>query len=126
MVGRNVTVSGPLFDGRAAKAVRDFCNEFPYKFAGDGVDQLQERFALVFENRTGAYESQVRHRRLSSRTSAITSDSPYGPWLEGKGSRNKISSFKGYHSFGWVRLRMEQTIEPAGNLYFQRYLRRMN
>lgn len=127
MPGPNVTVSGPLFDGRAAKAVRDFCNEFPKKFAEDSVDQLQARFARVFQSHpTGRYESQVRARRLNSRTAAITSDSPYGPWLEGASPRNLISSFKGYHSFGWIRFRMERTIEPVANVKFRPYLRRMN
>ena len=74
-----VTTRGPLFDGRAAAAVRDFCNKFPQDFAEDSVDDLHRRFERVFKNPTGAYQSQVRARRLRPGTSAITSDSPYGP-----------------------------------------------
>jgi hypothetical protein len=125
VIGFNVTTSGPLFDGRAARAVRDFCNEFPQRFAEDSVKDLHGRFQRVFKHPTGAYQSQVRAKRLRPGTSAITSDSPYGPWLEGAGSRNQKSQFKGYNSFGWIRFKMERTIEPVANAKFHPYLRRM-
>lgn len=122
----DVDTSGPLFDGRAALAVRDFCNDFPDRFAKDSARDLRSRTWRVFDHPTGRYAGQIGTRRLRPGTTAITSDSPYGPWLEGKGSRNPKSTFKGYHSFGWLRFKMEQEIEPVANLRFRRYARRMN
>lgn len=124
MVARNVTLHGPLFDGRAAMAVRDFCNDFPEKFAEDGANRV--RSMVPWGPEPIHYVDQVGTKRLGPHTVAIVSDSPYGPWLEGKGSRNMVSTFKGYHMFGKTRFWMERTIEPVANVQFKRYLHRMN
>ncbi len=127
MDGKRVTTSGPLFDGRAERALRDFIREFAEGYAEDVNQELHNQFDKVFKHPTGKYESQVRSRRLGVGRSGITSDLPYGAWLEGASQRNRTSSFKGYRSFGIVADRMERRAGAVANAEFRaRYLRRMN
>jgi len=127
MLGKHVTTSGPLFDGRAERAVQDFIRDFAEGYADDVNRELQNRFQRNFKNSTGRYESQVRTRRLGRGISGVTSNSPYGAWLEGASRRNRKSSFKGYRSFGLTAAKMERRAEAVANAEFRaRYLRRLN
>lgn len=48
----------------------------------------------------GLYESDIHTDRQSPSVNLVH-DTPvvYGPWLEGVGSRNAVTRFKGYHTF---------------------------
>jgi hypothetical protein len=122
-----VKTSGPLFDGRAERALNDFIREFAEGYAAAINQELQRQFRSNFKNSTGRYESQVRTRRLGVGKSGVTSNSPYGAWLEGASRRNRISTFKGYRTFGITSRKMERRAGPVANAAFRaRYLRRMN
>ena len=125
---QHVKTSGPLFDGRAQRALNDFIREFAENYADDVNDELQSRFDRVFKNPTGRYAAHVRAGRIGKGRSAVTGgDLPYGPWLEGGSRRNRKSSFKGYHSFRLVARKMRRRAKIVANAEFRRrYLRRMN
>jgi len=123
---KHVTTSGPMFDGRAERALNDFIREFAEGYAEDVNQELQNRFRQNFKTSTGRYESQVRTRRLGKGVSGVTSSSPYGAWLEGASRRNAKSSFKGYRTFGETTAKMERRAGAVANAEFRaRYLRRM-
>jgi hypothetical protein len=128
MIGKHVKVSGPLFDGRAAKAVHDFCVEFAEGYADDVNAELQRQFSRVFKNPTGRYEARVRARRVGTGVSEVKGNvTPYGAWLEGTSPRNQKSSFKGYGSFKVVAPKMDRRAKAVANAEFRaRYLRRIN
>lgn len=99
----DVDVSGPVFDGRAATAAAEACDE-----AREDVAEFAEAYVLsemgkVFRQPTGYYESQVETERVSADTSRVHDNGVvYGPWLEGVGSRNfPVTRFKGYQH--WQR-----------------------
>lgn len=91
------SVSGPAFDGRDAAAVDAACREIERKTATFGAAMIRARMDRTFKTQTPYYRLQ----------NVATQDGPsgwkihdqgviYGPWLEGVGSRNRTTRFKGY------------------------------
>lgn len=128
MDGKHVTFHGPLFDGRAGRAVDDFVREFAEGYGDKVADELQDRFQQVFRHPTGNYARRIRARRTGTGESEVNAGVvPYARWLEGTSIRNTRSRFKGYRSVRVVAGRMQRRAGPAANLEFRaRYLRRMN
>lgn len=98
-----ISFDGPLFDGRAARAMQaasDDAREDVAEFAETHVLTLM---GLAFRHPTGYYESRVTTTRVSGDTSLVHDQGVvYGPWLEGVGSRNSpVTRFPGY--WHWKR-----------------------
>jgi hypothetical protein len=94
-----ITFRGPLFDGRAERAIEDACDE-----ARDDIASYAEERVLMltsgrFKTRTPYYETRVTTTRVSSEVSMVHDQGVvYGPWLEGVGTRNRPRpGFPGYH-----------------------------
>jgi len=94
-----ITFNGPLFDGRAERAIDRACND-----ALDDVSAFAEERVLMgtsvsFKTRTPYYETMVTTTRVSSDVSLVWDQGViYGAWLEGVGSRNApVTRFAGYH-----------------------------
>lgn len=129
MVGFRVRVTehGPIFDGRAQRAVREYVEELEEEGADWALDHIKGTFHASFKNPTGFYESHVRVRQESG-MAAVTDGGQiaYGPWLEGVGSRNDSTRFKGYWAFRKAAAALERRIEGIGyRLLNSRYIRRM-
>jgi hypothetical protein len=94
-----VRMTGPLFDGSAARTVDLICDDVEDQIGQTVFDAVRQRLRTVLVNPTGYYESRVQVNRQTD--SLVISDSGvvYGPWLEGTGSRNGRSRFKGYATF---------------------------
>lgn len=56
---------------------------------------VQENLHGVIRHPTGYYESQVHAENTTITDGGVI----YGPWLEGVGSRNRTTRFKGYFTF---------------------------
>lgn len=93
------TSTGPLFDGRAAKAVTEFLDEAAREVAQEGVNEVQARLGQVLQNPTGHYRSRVVTDQAQGDWGISDGDVIYGPWLEGVSSRNDTTRFKGYSVF---------------------------
>lgn len=122
-------VSGPLFDHRAAAAMDDFADEIEDEGAEWALDHIQGTFHRKFKNPTGFYESNVRiHSSGYGREvwDGGQAGPVYGPWLEGVGSRNNTTRFKGYHAFRNAAVALEQHIDDIGDRLFRlRYRNRL-
>ncbi|MFH9248234.1 hypothetical protein ACH4LK_22735 [Streptomyces lydicus] len=97
-MGVEITATGPLFDGRAERAIQDAASD-----ARDDVAEFAEEHVLTlmggyFRHPTGYYESHIMTSRVSADVSLVHDQGVvYGPWLEGVGSRNApVTRFKGY------------------------------
>jgi hypothetical protein len=117
------TETGPFFDGRAQAAVGAFAGESEELLAREGRDLVLVELASVLQNPTGYYESKVR-----ADDDRVTDDNVvYGPWLEGTGSRNDTTRFKGYATFRRVGQRLQadavRRVEP---LFKSKYLGRLS
>lgn len=111
-VNITVMVKGPLFDGRAKTVLHDYTKRVVEVVAKTGRNDLGVQFIKVFKDPTGFYESRVRAEPVSDFWLIHDSRVPYGPWLEGVGSRNyPVTRFKGYHSFQLVT---KQLVKKAG------------
>lgn len=123
-----VRESGPVFNGLAARAVRGFREDLEEEAAEWALQDIRRTFHRSFRQPTGFYESHVRITNVMG--DPVVNDGgqiKYGPWLEGVGSRNATTRFKGYHAFRLAASRLERRIGPMGRrLLARRWIRRMN
>ena len=119
-----VTQSGPLFDGRAALAAKQSVNAIAEEVGKTALDRVRTG-TVIFRHPTGAYRSRITLNARGNFAEVHDRNSVYGPWLEGTGSRNKTTRFKGYHFW---RKALQETDARAGTVAertLQPYLRRM-
>lgn len=127
MIDLEVTASGPIFDGRAVKAVDDFLTEAEEVVADEGVNRVRARLGNVLRNPTGAYQSRIT-TDLARQDRVVTDQrSVKGPWLEGTSSRNRTTRFKGYRTFRIVAQDLQgDAARIAEQRALPKFLRRMN
>ena len=109
-IGFKVEVGGPVFDGRMAKQVETATEKASKAVADEGMRLVKQRLGRSFKEPTGAYLSSVLVDR-SVEGFAVTGDAVYGPWLEGTGSRNDRSRFKGYAAFRRAKDELDKSSE---------------
>ncbi len=117
---------GPLFDGRARGALRDYRKAVEEALADDLLINIQTRLRLVLRNPTGYYQRRVRKTRATGHPRVTDSRVIYGPWLEGTGSRNVTTSFKGYSTFRLMAQRTQRNAVRIAERIAPRYVARMN
>jgi hypothetical protein len=92
---------GPIFDGRALHALIEYEHEMPEEVARGAKNDVLAQLGRVIRHPTPYYETRIRTDPVGEEWHVW--DGPdtfkYGPWLEGTGSRNATTRFKGYHSF---------------------------
>lgn len=139
----DVTLSGPLFDGQAGRIVARACEAIRARVAGEGERMTQGVLnASIRHPRTGRAERSVVTTEIS-RTfqmgkytmpvvvnrdeTVVTADlATYSAWLEGVGSRNETTRFKGYNSFRRSSQELDRMAQSMADETFQPYLRQLN
>lgn len=138
-----VKCSGPLFDGRAESAARRGNEAIRSHLADEGEKLAAAALAGSIRHhgsgkavrdvtdtdksrayQTGKYTMPVVADR--SETIVTTDLASYGPWLEGTGSRNLTTRFKGYHSFRLAGQALDRMAVPLADRAFEPYIREMN
>jgi hypothetical protein len=122
----DVNLSGPMFDGRAELAVSAFIDDAEREVAQAGHDMAQSQLRGVLRQPTGFYQSRVVVDRSAGDPRIHDSGVVYGPWLEGTGSRNRTTRFKGYRTFRIVRQRLQGRASQIAERVLPRYLGRMS
>lgn len=117
---------GPFFDFRARRAVKRALQESQHDIAGRGVDLVLLRLGTVLREPTGYYESEIQTERVGGEIAVTDGDVIYGPWLEGVGSRNRTTRFKGYFTFRLVHQQLEREAGGITERVFVKYTREMN
>lgn len=106
MIDAKVTARGPVFDGWAERANREYTGAAVQRVAREGKNDVLARLGQVIRHPTPYYETRIRTDRVTAERWLIN-DGPhtfiYGPWLEGTGSRNRTTRFKGYFTFRIIR-----------------------
>lgn len=100
--------SGPLFDGSADRIVAGMSNDIERSVGQTGEEMVRARLGEVLQNPTGYYESHIRSEPDGSDVQINDSGVVYGSWLEGTGSRNRSTRFKGYATFRRVAQELER------------------
>jgi hypothetical protein len=101
MSNSSVTVEfrGPLFDGRAEVIIDRASRDMEHHLASVGADYVRAELERVLRRETPYYRLQITTTEYPGRTVINDGGVVYGPWLEGTGSRNKTTRFKGYSTF---------------------------
>lgn len=123
-----VHATGPLFDGRAQVALRDYLNEIEEEVAEEGERLVHKYLHQFLQQPTGRYESKVKARPRGSYYEVTDGGKiVYGPWLAGTGSRNYPKTrFRGYRHWRLAYQDLEQSAGRIAQRIIPRYLRRMN
>jgi hypothetical protein len=108
-VGAEVNIRGSLFDGSLTRAVARACEESRSEVGDYGVDQVRQRFDRVLRHDAPAYRTgrrtpgtlraAVQAHYEGDRVTVGNGDVIYQWWIEGVGSRNRTTRFKGYFTF---------------------------
>lgn len=112
----DVKTSGPMFDGRAEEALHRGITDTRHRIANKGAILAASALnASIRHHGSGRAERSVTTTDKSKvyetgkyslpvvvglEETVVTTDlATYGPWLEGTGSRNLTTRFKGHHAF---------------------------
>lgn len=95
-----VRASGPLFDGSAEKIIKGWANHIAGKLGTEAERRVKANLDGSLRRPTGAYRARITlYGPVGGQARVHDRQGIYGPWLEGTGSRNKTTRFKGYASF---------------------------
>lgn len=97
-----VRLTGPMFNGQAQQAAAQMMAEAADEVARIGEADVQVKLRSVLRNPTGRYQGSIVVERQANDRVIYGDRLVYGPWLEGVGSRNKTTRFKGYATFRLV------------------------
>jgi hypothetical protein len=106
-VDTKIRTKGPIFQNPTAR-IEAFLLAAEERVAQEGKNLVLQRLEVVLKNPTGYYESQIQTERVGDSWEVNdTRRVLYGPWLEGTGSRNAATRFKGYRTFRTVRQELD-------------------
>lgn len=88
--------------------------------------EVHRELGRVLQHPTGYYESRVVADLTSHPPAVHDSGVVYGPWLEGIGSRNATTRFKGYHTFRRIAQRMNGQVVSVVGPIMSRAVSRLN
>ena len=104
-----VTLKGPLLTGQAPAIIRDTLKAATSDLVGEGERRVKLQLFPGHGLVTGHYRRSIHGEVLSSFNGVINdSNVVYGPWLEGVGSRNQQTRFKGYAMFRRATQQLEK------------------
>jgi len=122
-ISTRVSTQGALFDSRGPRIISEAADDLEEEGAEWALSHIRGTFHTSFQNPTGYYESHVVIHNTAYGLEVWDGGEGgpvYGPWLEGVGSRNQTTRFKGYHAFRKAATALERRIEGMG----ERLLRR--
>jgi hypothetical protein len=124
MAEQAVETSGPLFNGQADRAFKDYAIDAEQHIAEQAVGEIRRQLDRVLKNPTGRYRRSIRVEKKGSMHRVGDGDIVYGPWLEGVSSRNQRTRFKGYRTFRIVSQRIDRRAAEDAEKRLPTYLRR--
>lgn len=121
----DVEFRGPLFTENPEKVVADIADAIEVELGQIVVDQIKARLDSTLKHPTGYYRSRITASNAAD--SIVVSDSGviYGAWLEGVGSRNKTTRFKGYSTFRIVTQEIDTQAAKLAEPIVERELGRL-
>lgn len=122
-IGIKVTVNGPVDRGqwrsRARKAVAAGLEAAENELLKMARDDVTRTLNTVLRKQTPYYRLQIGIRSNRVDDNGVI----YGPWLEGVGSRNKTTRFKGYFTFRKVTSRIRSKKDYVTDRILRKHLR---
>lgn len=116
MITATVKKTGPLFDGRADAAVDRFVRDSTKVLTLAGTQMVKLRFKSRIQVNTGRFLGRITGEVSGAIGKIYTKFILYGYWLEGVGSQNATTRFKGYwgyrETFIELDARSEEILAP--------------
>jgi hypothetical protein len=112
--------------GGARRLMRHFDDETEQAGADWALDHIKRIYHEDFRHPTGYYESRVFTSNMGAGVEIEDGGEAgprYGPWLEGVGSRNATTRFKGYHAFRRVQGMLEERYDRIADNILRRWTR---
>ncbi len=146
-MSEDVTTSGPLFDGRAQAALDRGIEEVRKRVAAEGQRLTVAAFSSAIRRDSGRFLSEISTTRGGKAVSTASGrnvytmvldgdpatddlvypdNAAYGPWLDGTGSRNETTRFKGYHGFRLAAQALDRAAGPIAAETLVPYVAEMN
>lgn len=117
---------GPLFDARAEKEVADAENDAMKAVATIGASMVRSRMAAVFRKETPFYRfANVAAKDPPGWKIWDQDKVVYNWWLEGIGSRNKTTRFKGYFTYRRITQELRGRAQTIADGVVRRYVERL-
>lgn len=120
-----VTASGPLFDGRAEKAINEAETDWAKNLATIGASMVRTNLNAVLRKQTPYYRTRVEAQPDMPGWKITDNGVIYGHWLEGTGSRNRTTRFKGYFTFRRTVQQINARAVSVGQQVVARYMGRI-
>lgn len=126
-----IVLTGPVFDGQAEVAARDFIRTLTAEIGEIGRDWIKldtVRMDKSGRGGTGAAAGGVKLAGAGGQfvvSGGIRKGEYAWPWLEGTSRRNQTTGFKGYHSFRRTTLRMRKQVTPFAQAELAAFIGRM-
>lgn len=93
-----VNLSGPIFDARGTAAVDAMVEDIVRDVTQQAYAEWMTNLNGSIRHPTPYYETQITQDVHGNEGRVHDRGIVYGPWLEGTGSRNRTTRFKGYAS----------------------------
>lgn len=120
-----VTATGPIFNGQADRLATLACAEIEKNLAQQAATMVLSNLGSVLQHPTGYYESQIDAEPGGGGWEVNDGGVIYGPWLEGVGSRNRTTRFKGYATFRRTYQEFERIAGDRAQLVAAPYIQQM-
>ena len=130
-VNTSVERYGPVFDGRAEIAVKEFEASVTREAAAIGRDWI--RIAAAGMDRSGRGGTGMAAAGVGlypvpggwQILGAEITGTVWWPWLEGISRRNASSKFKGYHTFRTTKYKLSRAVPAIAELKMAEFLPQM-
>lgn len=123
MADVDVDTSGPVFSpGVVHRVMEAGARGVENEVAEEGVELIRRNLDGVLRRQTGRYRSSVQASGNEINDGGIV----YGPWLEGLGSRNRTTRFKGYFTFRRTTQQIEDASGGIGERALAPYVGRLD
>ncbi len=141
-----VTFSGPLFDSEGDGILADGILAARHAVADKGTELVRAAFdehirvnhgrhtaSITVTDESRSYTSDTGRRSYTmtvdvpqKTTVVTTSNATYGPWLEGVGSRNASTRFKGYWGFRQATSELDTQAQRIADEALGPYIEKLN
>lgn len=111
MISVDVQYHGPIMQGHTAPIMTRLTTGAATRVAQAGYNLIRAELGRVLRHPTGYYESQIAvDNAMTNHPKVTDSNVIYGPWLEGVGSRNRTTRFKGYATFRRMAQQLDRQV----------------
>ena len=128
----NITYRGALFTGVAEAELAVAEAAVQREIAEYAEYQWQMNMTESFQNPSDPPKYQSHVNILQREADLVVNDGwpgsglQYGPWLEGVGSRNATSSFKGYRSMGRAAASVNRQVDAIAKPIIDKFIAAAN